>query len=260
MTALAIGLDAGSTTTKLVAVDAAGERLWHVLEDTDPRMEVQAARLIAAARARAGDPAVAVVATGYGRHLVRDATRQVTEITCHARGVFRTVGHGGTLIDIGGQDAKVIVIGAAGEVVSFTMNDKCAAGTGRFLEVVAGRLRVGLGELAELAMAAPGEAAISSTCTVFAESEMISRLAHGEPLDAIVRGLNRALVRRIATMARSNGLVAPLMLSGGVALSEAMRRLLSEELGHPVEVPAAPQLMGAYGAALTALGRGGRAG
>lgn len=253
MSVAAIGIDAGSTTTKLVAVDAVGTSLWHLLEDTDPRMEVQTRRLVAAARERAGDAATPVVATGYGRKLVAGATRRVTEITCHARGVFWALGHGGTLVDIGGQDAKVIVIGPAGDVVSFAMNDKCAAGTGRFLEVVAGRLKVGLDALPRLALAGAAEVPISSTCTVFAESEMISKLAHGEPLEAVVRGLVRALVRRVASMARANGLVAPVMLSGGVARSEAMRRLLGEELGQPVEIPDTPQLMGAYGAALTAL-------
>jgi len=254
MSVAALGLDAGSTTTKLVAVDPIGTLLWHFIESTHPRMEAQASRLVAAARERAGDPGAPVIATGYGRRLVRDAARRVTEITCHARGVFWALGHGGTLVDIGGQDAKVIVIGPRGEVVDFAMNDKCAAGTGRFLEVVANRLEVKLDELSRLALGEAEEVAISSTCTVFAESEMISRLAHGEPLEAVVRGLVRSLARRVAALARANRLTPPIMLSGGVARSEAMRALLAEELGNPVTIPDAPQLMGAYGAALSALG------
>jgi predicted CoA-substrate-specific enzyme activase len=256
MTAAAIGLDAGSTTTKLVAVDAAGEVLWHVLEDTDPRMEAQAHRLVGEARERAGSPQVPVVATGYGRNLVKDATRKVTEITCHARGVYRSVGHGGTLVDIGGQDSKVIVIGPKGDVVNFAMNDKCAAGTGRFLEVVANRLKFSLSQLSDAVLSTDREASISSTCTVFAESEMISLMAQGTPVEDIVRGLVRALVRRVSAMARGAGVTPPLLLSGGVARSAAMRELLGQELRHEVRVPASPQLMGAYGAALSGL-RGG---
>ncbi len=160
-------------------------------------------------------------------------------------------------MDIGGQDSKVIVIGGQGDVQNFAMNDKCAAGTGRFLEVVAARLKMDLGELAEAALSTEAEVAISNTCTVFAESEMISLMAQGHVLEQIVRGLYTALVRRVAAMARGTGLAPPLMLSGGVAQSRAMRNLLGKELGHQVSVPDKPQLMGAYGAALIGLkGRG----
>ena len=254
MSLVAAGLDAGSTTAKVVAVDAAGELAWHHLEPTDPRMGAQAERLVARVRevARSDIP---VVATGYGRALVSGAKRKVTEITCHARGVHRALGRGGTLIDIGGQDSKVIVIDGSGRVASFAMNDKCAAGTGRFLEVVARRLRVDHAAFSVAALSTAEESAISSTCTVFAESEMISLLARGEDLEAIARGLVRSLVQRVAAMARSAGIRPPLLMSGGVAQSEAVRTLLAEELGHPVELPPHPQLMGAYGAALIAAKR-----
>jgi predicted CoA-substrate-specific enzyme activase len=194
-----------------------------------------------------------MVATGYGRALVKGARRTVTEIGCHARGIFRELGHGGTLIDIGGQDSKVIVIAPNGTVLNFAMNDKCAAGTGRFLEVTASRLRVPLEGMGEVALASPGEVSISSTCTVFAESEIVSLIARGTPVPHIVRGLYRSLIRRVGALAKSAGLVPPVMLSGGVARSPAVRALLEEELGTPVQVPAQPQLMGAYGAALLAL-------
>ncbi len=250
----AIGIDAGSTTTKVVAVDAAGQLIWHRLEATDPRMEQQTTRLLAEAREVAGNPDLAAVATGYGRALVTGAGRKVTEITCHARGVHRALGHGGTLVDIGGQDSKIVRISEAGRVEHFAMNDKCAAGTGRFLEVVASRLGYDLGRLSQEALAADGEVAISSTCTVFAESEMISLIARGHPVEHIVRGLVRSLVRRVAALARSTGVQSPLMLSGGVAHSAAVRTFLGEELKMAVNLPAQPQLMGAYGAALIALG------
>ena len=250
--ARALGLDAGSTTTKLVAVDAAGDRVWHVLEETDPHLKRQLERLGARAREELGGE-LPIVATGYGRNLVGAAVRKVTEITCHAKGVFRTTRHGGTLVDIGGQDSKVIVIGPRGQVLSFGMNDKCAAGTGRFLEVSAGRLKYSLDDFAAAALAASSEVPISSTCTVFAESEVISLIAQGGEVGSIVRGLHRSLLKRVGALARGAGVKPPLMLSGGVARSAAIRKMLGEELGLAVVVPDEPQLMGAYGAALFAL-------
>ena len=253
----AIGVDVGSTTTKLVAVDKAGEIRWKRLEPAHPRVARQVTRLLGELGADLGPlGAEPVVATGYGRKLVEGASRRVTEITCHARGVYRATGHGGTLVDIGGQDAKVIRIDDQGAVQDFAMNDKCAAGTGRFLEVVAARLHYPLDEMSEVALAATEEQAISSTCTVFAESEIISLIAHGRPIEAIVRGLHRALVRRIAALARGGtGVKAPLLLSGGVAQSAAVRALLSEELGVAATLAPDPQMMGAYGAALIGLGQ-----
>ncbi len=251
----ALGLDAGSTTTKIVAVDGAGALVFHQLEAMDPRMEEQAARLVAAALAAGGreGETVPLVATGYGRELVRGASKKVTEITCHGRGVFAALGHGGTLVDIGGQDSKVIIIGQGGRVLNFAMNDKCAAGTGRFLEVVASRLKLSLGELSDVALGCTEEVAISNTCTVFAESEIVSLLARGKAVEPIARGLYRSLVRRVGALARSAGLTPPVMLSGGVARSGAVAAMLGEQLGQEVELPAHPQLMGAYGAALLAL-------
>ena len=249
----AIGIDLGSATAKVVGVDPGGAMVWHTLEPSDPRAEVQAARLLGEARERAAVGA-RVVATGYGRKLVPGADRVVTEITCHARGVYTRLGHGGTLIDIGGQDSKVILIGADGAVLNFKMNDKCAAGTGRFLEVAATRLQLPLDSLGETALAAASEVKISSTCTVFAESEMVSLLARGEAVECIARGLTRSLVSRVAAMAKSLQPRPPIMLSGGVARSPAVRAFLGEALGGvDVELPDEPQLMGAYGAALLAL-------
>jgi predicted CoA-substrate-specific enzyme activase len=250
----ALGLDLGSTTAKLVAVDENGQMLWHLLEPVEPRLEAQVERLLERARAELGPlEGIPLVATGYGRRLARQAARQVTEITCHARGVFHEFGHGGTLVDIGGQDSKVIRISPEGKVLDFVMNDKCAAGTGRFLENTAGRLQVPLERLGAEALSTAEETSISSTCTVFAESEVISLIAHGVPLAAILRGLHRALVKRITAMVRSVGLVPPLMLSGGVAQNEAIQRMLEQETGEKVLLPSDPQLVGAHGAALAAL-------
>lgn len=250
----AFGLDLGSTTAKIAGVDEQGLLVWHHLEQTRPRLEDQAGELLE--RARLACPWTAMpplVATGYGRGLVHQTSCKITEITCHARGIFQEMGHGGTLVDIGGQDSKVILINPAGEVVDFAMSDKCAAGTGRFLENTALRLEVPLEQMSQMAIKARQETQISSTCTVFAESEVISLIAHGNPLDAILRGLHRALVKRIATMVYTTGLVPPLMLSGGVAWNQAVRQMLEEEFNTEVILPRYPQLTGAYGAALIAL-------
>ncbi|MFQ6033411.1 MAG: acyl-CoA dehydratase activase [Candidatus Bipolaricaulia bacterium] len=250
----ALGIDVGSTTVKLVGVDRGGEMVWHHLEGAEPRAEEQVERFLKRIKEETGLPqGVPLVATGYGRGLVHRAERKVTEITCHARGIYRELERGGTLVDIGGQDSKVIVIGADGRVVDFAMNDKCAAGTGRFLENTAGRLRVPLEQMGDVALSVAEEVSISSTCTVFAESEIVSLIAHGVALEPILRGLHRSLIKRIVAMIRSVGSAPPLMLSGGVVKNPAIRRMLEEEMGERAIIPRYPQLMGAYGAALIAL-------
>lgn len=247
----AIGIDAGSTTCKLVAVDQEGAIVGSLLEPTEPRVEVQVRRMLDAMRAEHAVAEIApTVATGYGRKLIKEATRNLTEITCHARGVFRDLGQAGTLIDIGGQDSKVIQIGDDGRPVDFMMNDKCAAGTGRFLEYTAARLAVPVQDLGRRALSTLQEEPISSTCTVFAESEIISLIARGAEPDSILRGLHRSLVSRVVSMVRNVGIVAPLMLSGGVAKNDAVRKMIAEATAEEVVLPGEPQLMGAYGAAL----------
>jgi predicted CoA-substrate-specific enzyme activase len=151
---------------------------------------------------------------------------------------------------MGGQDTKVIRLGPGGEVVDFAMNDRCAAGTGRFLEVILGRLQIPLEGLSERVAQAPREVPISNTCTVFAESEVISLVAAGEPLDGIVKGLHAALASRVAALARPRD-GDEVLMSGGVALDGAMVAALAEALGRPVQVLPEPQLVGALGAALS---------
>ncbi len=250
----AFGLDVGSTTLKIVGIDQSGSMVWHMLEPADPRVELQVERFLDQSREVAQSADIQLVATGYGRKLVSQASRRVTEITCHARGVFQELKHGGTLVDIGGQDSKVISIGPHGEVVDFAMNDKCAAGTGRFLENTASRLNVPLDDLGDVTLSADSEVTISSTCTVFAESEVVSMLAHGVPLEPILKGLHRSLIKRIIAMVRTVGMTVPLMLSGGVVRNPAVPHMLEEETGEAVIIPKFPQLMGAYGAALVARG------
>jgi predicted CoA-substrate-specific enzyme activase len=246
-----IGIDIGSTTVKLVGVDSAGNMLWFKLEQTEPKIEEQVTRLLKQSRKENDYPNdVPIIATGYGRGLATQATRAITEITCHARGAYREFGHGGVLIDIGGQDSKVIRIAPTGKVIDFAMNDKCAAGTGRFLENTAKRLATPLEKMGQTAMETSVEAPISSTCTVFAESEIVSLIARGIPVPEILRGLHRSLIKRVAAMVHSIGLEAPLMLSGGVAQNPLIASMLGEELGAAVLLPRYPQLIGALGAAL----------
>lgn len=248
-----IGIDAGSTTFKIAAVDGAGDLVASRIAAAHPRIETQVEEMLAWLESEVGSIAdQPCVATGYGRKLVYSADRQVTEITCHARGVFQDLHQAGTLIDIGGQDSKVILIGVDGRPVDFAMNDKCAAGTGRFLEHTAGRLGVEMSDLGTRVLAGAEEEQITSTCTVFAESEIISLIARGAEVDPILRGLHRSLTGRIVTMIKSIGWTAPVMLSGGVALNAGVRTMLGEALGEQVTVPSEPQLTGAYGAALLA--------
>ena len=251
--AAALGIDAGSTTCKAVAVDASGRIVARRLEPASPRIDEQAARILAELRAEVGgDPPVG--ATGYGRRRVV-ATRALTEINCHARGAFALLGRPGLLVDVGGQDTKVIRLGGGGEVLDFSMNDKCAAGTGRFLEVILGRLHVPWGEVADHVRRAERAVPVSSTCTVFAESEVISLVARGEPVEGIVKGIHAALASRVASLARIPG-GTELFMSGGVALNPAMVAALAEALGREVRVVPEPQLVGALGAALAAAGSG----
>ena len=250
----ALGIDVGSTTVKMVGVNAAGELVWNHLEAVDPRVEKQVDSFLIKLKQEINSlEDIPLIATGYGRNLVHQAIKKVTEITCHAKGVYHQLGHGGTLIDIGGQDSKVIVVGDQGQVVDFAMNDKCAAGTGRFLENSAARMRVPIEEMGAVALSATEEVSISSTCTVFAESEIISMVAHGVAVEPILMGLHRSLIRRVVAMVRSVGLVPPLLLSGGVVKNPAIRRVIEEETKEQVFMPEHPQLMGAYGAALLAL-------
>ena len=250
----ALGIDVGSTTVKIVGLDPEGKITWSLLEEAEPWVEDQVARFLQEAQGANGIlDGLPLVATGYGRRLVQQASRQITEITCHARGVYKELGHGGTLVDIGGQDSKVIRISEEGKVVDFAMNDKCAAGTGRFLENTARRMKVPLDRIGDESLSTSEEVTISSTCTVFAESEVISLLARGVPVAPILRGLHRSLLKRIVAMIFTVGLVPPLMLSGGVVQNPAVRLMLEEETGTKTFLPHHPQLTGAFGAALLAL-------
>ncbi|MBU7013370.1 MAG: 2-hydroxyglutaryl-CoA dehydratase [Theionarchaea archaeon] len=194
-----------------------------------------------------------IVATGYGRRMVPMADRTVTEITCHARGAHYLDNEVRTIIDIGGQDSKGISLDATGKVTDFVMNDKCAAGTGRFLEVMARALEVELGELGTLSLKCEEKVAISSTCTVFAESEVISYKNQGKKKEDIIAGVHEAIASRIYAMVHQIPIQEKIMVTGGVALNRGMVRALERKMEKEVEIPGDPQIVGALGAAL--LGR-----
>ena len=194
-----------------------------------------------------------VVGTGYGRVSLGFANKAVTEITCHARGAAYLVPGGSMVIDIGGQDSKAIKIDNQGQVLDFAMNDKCAAGTGRFLQVIAATLGNEVSELSELA-AGKSPLALNSMCAVFAESEVIGLLASGHDKGEIVAGLHQSIARRIASMVGRLGSSGRVTFTGGVARNESLRRCLEDVLGMEVIVPEMCQMAGALGAALIAQG------
>ena len=188
--------------------------------------------------------------TGYGRNAYKDADERISELTCHALGgrfIFPDVR---TIIDIGGQDAKVLTLGENGTMQNFIMNDKCAAGTGRFLDVMSGILQLKLDEMASLCLDVDKPVSISSTCTVFAESEVISQLANGIPRPELVAGICESVAGRVATLAKRAGIIEQVCMSGGVAQNEAVRKAMSKMLGVPIAYSPLAQVFGALGAAL----------
>lgn len=249
------GVDVGSATAKAVLVDAEGRMLAHAIQPSGGNLAGAAETVLNQALNKAGLPAGAVqtlIATGYGRDTVPGRTKSVTEITCHARGAHALNPLARAVIDIGGQDSKAIALAADGSVKKFEMNDKCAAGTGRFLEVMARTLGVALDDFGALALSADAPAKISSTCTVFAESEVISLLARGECVERILAGLCAAITQRVHSLASRVGMAPELMMTGGVAKNIGVLRNIEKAVGLPVMVPPEPQIVGAYGAALFA--------
>jgi len=244
---ISAGLDVGSRTIKLVTLD--GEIRGSAVVATGAR-PLERCRELLAER----PPFDRLVVTGYGRHLVGDAlgAGTVSEIKACAVGARHLYPDCRTVIDVGGQDCKVTQLGAGGDVVKFEMNDRCAAGTGRFLEVMAATLDVGIDELGGLALRATHAAQISSLCTVFAESEVISLIARGEDAAATALALHRAVAARIAAMARRVGVSARAVFAGGGALNPCLVKLLAEELRAAMTVPDDPRTVGALGAAVLA--------
>ena len=249
------GVDIGSTMTKVVVVDAEGEIRARVIGPTGAEHRRLANRVMEHALVEALIPfsqVEFVVATGYGRFNVPFADREMTELTCHARGVFSQFPGVRTVIDIGGQDAKGLKL-QDGKLVDFVMNDKCAAGTGRFLEVIADTFGISFHDLGEMSLRAHEAVSISSTCTVFAQQEVVSRLSEGVPVEDILAGLNDAIADRTVGMVRRLKVEPDVVFTGGVAMNPGVVKALGKKLGCEVLVPVQPLLSGALGAAL--LGR-----
>jgi len=239
------GIDVGSRTTK-VAVLEDGRLVNSRIVDTGTDPLARARELLDGCRADT------VVATGYGRHLARERLGfpVITEIKAHALGANRLFPECRTVIDIGGQDSKVIRV-ESGRQVNFEMNDRCAAGTGRFLEVMAMTLGYTVGEFGTEALKASASVAINSMCTVFSESEVISLIAGGESKQSIALGLHESIVSRLLALVGRVGVESPVVLTGGVALNPCIRTLLERRLGLRLLVPEGPQIVGALGAALS---------
>jgi predicted CoA-substrate-specific enzyme activase len=249
-----VGIDVGSASAEALILKD-GKILAYSILETGANSRKAAEKALEEALKKAGISRTEVgpiVATGYGRISVDFASRQVTEISCYARGISFLYPEVKMVIDIGGQDSKAILVGKNGRVLDFVMNDKCAAGTGRFLEVMAKAMEVNVEELGEISLRSRNPAEISSTCTVFAESEVVSLIAKGVPVEDIAAGIHKAIARRVGAMARRIGVVPPVAFAGGVAKNVGVVKALEEELGVKLIVPEEPQIIGALGAALLA--------
>jgi predicted CoA-substrate-specific enzyme activase len=248
------GVDIGSLTAKAVVLQGA-DVLGYAIVPTGPDVIRVAEHILDAALDKAGlgrDRLAAVVATGYGRAKVPHASKSVTEITCDAKGAHHLFPETGMVIDIGGQDSKVISLDRTGRVIDFAMNDKCAAGTGRFLEVMAQALEIELEQMGPVSLKHKKLVVVSSMCTVFAESEVVSLIAEGYLKEDILNGLHQAIASRVSAMAQSLRVGDAVTLSGGVAKNIGVVRALEQNLKVRVKVPPEPQIVAALGAAICA--------
>jgi predicted CoA-substrate-specific enzyme activase len=250
------GIDVGSLSADTVILDDQRRIVSYDISPTGANSKVAGAVSFRQALDRAGISANRIacsVSTGYGRVSLEFADKAVTEITCHGRGAFHLFPDTRTIVDIGGQDSKVIKLGAGGKVTDFSMNDKCAAGTGRFLEVMAKALEVDLEEMGPLSMKSTEFIAISSMCTVFAESEVISLVARAKPKEDIINGIHKAICNRIASLMDRVGTEAEVTMTGGVAKNSGIVESIGAKVGGRINVPEEPQIVGALGAALIAM-------
>ena len=252
-----LGIDLGSATSKCVVLKNGTEVVGSALIEagtgtTGPQ------RAFEAGLADAGlteDQISNITSTGYGRNSFEKANFAISELTAHGLGIHTMYPDARTVIDIGGQDSKAMTIGANGRLENFIMNDKCAAGTGRFLEVMAKVLEKDIDELKDLDAQAEGMISVSSTCTVFAESEVISQLSRGVDIPSLVRGINTSVAIKAASLVKRLGIKPPVYMAGGVARNTGVVKALEKELGTPVKVSQIQQLNGAYGAAVYGFGK-----
>ena len=249
---ITVGIDVGSITAK-VAVVKDSRLISHKLMLTGYNARNAGEKLfesILKDLAMESASIDKIISTGYGRNSVTIADKAVTEITCHAMGAHYLDPTIRSVIDIGGQDSKAIAVDEAGNVKDFAMNDKCAAGTGRFLEVMARALEVDLDEFGDFSLKADHPSKISSLCTVFAESEVISLISKGEKRSNIIAGIHESIAARVVAMARRVGLKPPVMMTGGVAKNIGVVKALESKTGEKIVVSREAQITGAIGAAL----------
>jgi predicted CoA-substrate-specific enzyme activase len=254
----AAGVDVGSTQTKAVIINEKREIIARALTDTGANVTRAADRGFAEALQAAGlkrEDVAYVVGTGYGRYKVTFGDAQITEISCHARGANFLFPKTRTVIDMGGQDAKGIHIGPDGDVKDFVMNDKCAAGTGRFLANAAEALSLSLDDIGEIAMRAKNPVRLTTVCTVFVESDIMSYLAQGKKVEDILGGVHSAIAARTISLVRRVGIEPEVTFTGGVSLNIGMVRALEVKLGMKVNVSSDSHYVGALGAAIFALER-----
>jgi predicted CoA-substrate-specific enzyme activase len=249
------GLDVGSLTTKAVVVGEDGARAGAFLTASTPTPAETGKGAVERALESAGASwghLQGIVGTGYGRAALPFVTRRVTEITCHARGVSSLFPGARLILDVGGQDSKAIRLDGGGKVEDFAMNDKCAAGTGRFLGVLAQSLGTGIEGLGAEGMRSGKLIDMSSTCTVFAESEVVGLVARGESVPDIAHAVHVSLAKRLSGMVRQAGIAQPAVFTGGCALNPDLVSAVEGLLGLRFSIPHEPQLTGALGAALLA--------
>lgn len=250
------GIDSGSTSTDVVILNQKREIVTGIILPTGAGAAIGAERALEEALKKAGiqrEDIDALVTTGYGRGAIDGGDKSITEITCHARGAHFLDPSVRTVIDIGGQDSKVIRLDEDGAVANFVMNDKCAAGTGRFLEMMARTMEISMDELGRTGLHYQEDITISSMCTVFAESEVVSLVAQNKSMDDIVHGLNKAVAAKTAALVKRVGGQECYMMTGGVSKNQGLVRTLEEKLGTKLVISEYAQLCGALGAALFAL-------
>ncbi len=254
--AYAAGVDVGSTQTKAVVVDEARRIVGRSLMDTGANV-IQAAEASYVEALRQGgideEEVEYVVGTGYGRFRVTFGNSQVTEISCHGRGAVHLFPGTRTVVDMGGQDTKAISVSADGEIVDFCMNDKCAAGTGRFLGAAASALDIPLDRLGPVSLESTKPVKISTTCTVFAESEVLAWIGKGKRIEDILWGVHTSIASRSVALMRRVGIEDEVTFTGGVSRNVGMVRALGDRLGRPLNISDDCHYMGALGAALFAL-------
>lgn len=251
-----VGIDIGASTTKAIIINEKREVLGYSVNDSGADFQAAAEKAFKNSQEKAKAKTVAsdrwlIVSTGYGRRNVPFESTSMTEISCHARGSYHHFPHAHTLIDIGGQDSKIIKINDFGKRINFKMNRKCAAGTGAFLEEIANRLKLPIEDLNDLAEKASKEVQLGSFCTVFTATEILAKIRAGVKVENLIKGIFGAVIKRALEMDPLDGNI---VMSGGVvAYNPFFKEMFSMKLGKEIFVPPLPQFTGAFGAALYAL-------